>query len=389
MKNSPRYKILADSGIIKDSIVAIFHRPIPMKVFTWQGEKDTLMSPWDSLRHYKYHLQAGFMVMDPETGYIKVWVGGANYKYFKYDHINSQRQIGSTFKPFVYCVAIHEGWSPCAKLSNTTVIFKKGGDYQLPEEWVPRNADDAFEGEMVTLQTGLAHSINIIAAKLIREVSIQQILRWVKAMGIKSEVPAVPSICLGTPDISVFEMVGAYGTFANKGFYIEPTFIMRIEDKNGNIISAFVPENTEVMDEQTAYIMTKMLQNVVNHGTARRIRFRHNLEGEIAGKTGTTQQHADGWYMGFTPELVGGVWVGGDDRLVRFRSITWGQGASMALPIWGKFFERIYADSTLPYSSKATFDKPSEPIRIEMDCSKYVQGESGKQFKYENLYEGI
>jgi penicillin-binding protein 1A len=389
MRQSHRYKRMKLDGASKDSIRSAFDQPVPMKIFTWAGEKDTVMTPWDSLRHYKFHLQAGFMLMEPGTGHIRAWVGGADYRYFKYDHVTSQRQIGSTFKPFVYSVAVSEGMSPCEQMPNIPFTFEAGPEHGLQESWTPKNSDNKFKGEWLTMQKGLCHSVNIIAARTMARLKPAVVVQRVKRMGVKSEIPPYPSICLGTPDISVFEMVGAYGTFINDGFYREPVFISHIEDKHGNIIPGFIPDNEEAMDKQTAHIMVKMLRGVIDSGTGIGLRYRYKIKSQMAGKTGTTQEHADGWFMGFSPQLVGGVWVGGDDRTVRFRTINLGQGARLALPIFGKFFQAAYADSTLGIDPDIKFPEPEFDLNVETDCEKYVQPGKSNRGEYGDYFEGL
>jgi penicillin-binding protein 1A len=311
------------------------------------------------------------MAMEPQTGYVKAWVGGINYKHFKYDHVKvSKRQVGSTFKPFVYALAIQEGLSPCHQVPNVkTCITTETG-----EDWCPNNSDgpnDKNIGKMITLKKALANSINYITAWIMKQYGPHAVVNLVKRLGITSDIPEVPSICLGTPDISLFEMVAANSTFANKGTYIQPTFITRIEDKNGKVLEEFIPTSDEVFSEEKAYAMIQLMMGVVDGGTGSRLRFRHKLKNQIAGKTGTTQHNADGWFIGLTPELAAGVWTGGEDRSIHFNSMEEGQGASMALPIWGKFFNKIYADKTLKMT-KADFLRPKNmDPNLEMDCSKY------------------
>ena len=368
VKNQPRYKYYRTQGMNHDEAKAEMEKPIQMTVFTWKGEKDTLMSPMDSIRHHRMHLQAGFMVMDPKTGEIKAWVGGANHKYFKYDHVHKQatRQIGSTFKPFLYSVAIDNGYSPCFEVLDIQHCIEAN-----KKLWCPKNSDNEYSGTKFTLYKGLQTSTNSISAYLMKEIGPVPVANQAKRMGITSTIDPVPSIALGTPDVSVIEMVGAYSAFANKGVYTKPIFIARIEDKYGNVLQDFTTEKTDVLSEQTAYIMTKMLRNVIDGGTGVRVRYKYGLEGQIAGKTGTTDDHSDGWFIGMYPQLIGGVWVGCDDRFIRFRGITNGQGASMALPIWAKFFKKIQADESIDFDMNAAFPSPDGPINIELDCSKF------------------
>ncbi len=355
MKRSERYRILKKNGYSLDSIKLIFNTPAPMEVFSWHGDIDTVMTPMDSIKYYKHFLQAGFMSMEPNSGYVRAYVGGINYKHFQFDHVKlSKRQVGSTFKPFLYTLAMQEGYSPCYKVPNvpTTFVLPSGGT------WTPRNSGDArFDRKMVTLKWGLANSINNVSAWLMKQFRPQAVINIARLMGIKSYIPPVPSICLGTADISLYEMVGAYSTFADKGVYTEPIFVTRIEDKNGNILQTFKPNKVEAISKNTAYLMLNLMEAVVKHGTSIRLRFKYHLMNEIAAKTGTTNNQSDGWFMGITPNLVSGVWVGGEDRSIHFDEIYYGQGANMALPIWALYMQKIYADS-LGVSTNDTFEKP-------------------------------
>ena len=368
MKRSDRYRNLKNDGLSKEKILIEFKKPVKMAVYSIRGEIDTTMSPWDSIRYYKSFLHTGFIAIQPTTGYVKAWVGGVNHKHFKFDHVKvGRRQVGSTFKPFVYALAIQEGYSPCYQVPNVrTCITTPDG-----KEWCPDNSDgEKGTGKMITLRKALAGSVNYVSAFLIKRFGPEAVINLVRRMGITAPIEAVPSICLGTPDISVFEMVAANATFANKGTYIQPSFITRIEDKNGKVLEEFMPKTDEVFSEQNAYAIIQLMRGVVDYGTGARLRSKYNLRNEIAGKTGTTQNNADGWFMGLTPELVAGCWTGGEERSVHFNSTNEGQGASMALPIWGKFFQKIYADKTLKLT-KAGFQKPSNMGDVELDCSAY------------------
>lgn len=388
MKRSDRYRNLKKSGMKEDEIEKNFKTPIPMTIFTWKGDKDTTLSPWDSIRYYKGILQSGFMSVEPQTGYIKAWVGGINHKFFKYDHvqIGHTRQVGSTFKPFIYALAIQEGYSPCYRLPNVrTCIDMPDGQ----PAYCPNNSDNKLEGKMLTLQQALANSVNYISAYLIKQFGPQAVVNIARRVGIVSPIDPVPAICLGTPEISVFEMVGANATFANKGTWIQPTFVTRIEDKNGNVLADFTPHSEEVLSEEKAYVMLQLMKGVVQIGTGVRLRYRYKLNTPIAGKTGTTQNNSDGWFMGITPDLVSGCWTGAEDRAVHFDRTEWGQGASMALPIWAKYMQKVYADKTIKIS-KGDFEKPSKRIDIEMDCSKYNKElESGAEDADFNSEEDI
>lgn len=371
----------------KDSIEAIFEKKVPMKVFSWQGEIDTLMSPIDSIRYYKSFLQAGLMSMDPATGYVKAWVGGIDYDHFAYDHVRQgKRQVGSTFKPFVYSVAIDEGYSPCYEVPNVPVVFKKG-EFGLLKDWAPKNSTDDY-GYNVTLKYGLANSMNTVTSWVMKQFGPQRVIDMARTMGIESPLDPVPSLSLGVADVSVFEMTGAFSTFANKGVWTEPIFLTRIEDKDGNIIAEYIPKTKEALSEQNAYVMLDLLKGVTSYnynahkgktqgGTGIRLRFPKSkdrpyggIQTPIAGKTGTTQNNSDGWFIGATPDLVTGVWVGAEDRSVRFTYTTDGQGANTALPIFGYYMNKIYADSTLKISQE-DFERPDKPITIELDCNNY------------------
>ncbi len=368
MKRSERYRSLKNAGISREQIVAEFQKPVKMRVYSIRGDIDTTMTPWDSIRYYKSFLHTGFVAIEPTTGYIKAWVGGVNHRHFKFDHVKvGRRQVGSTFKPFVYALAIQNGLGPCHQVPNVKTCI------DLPEgkQWCPENSDgNKGTGKMITLRKALAGSINYVTAWVMKQYGPDAVINLVRRMGITSPIDAVPSIALGTPDISVFEMVAANATFANKGTYIQPSFITRIEDKNGKVLEEFVPTTDEVFSEQHAFAMIQLMRGVVDGGTGSRLRSRYKLFNEIAGKTGTTQNNADGWFMGLTPELVAGCWTGGEERSVHFNSTNEGQGASMALPIWGKFFQKIYADPKLKFT-KAGFSKPPNMGDVELDCSKY------------------
>lgn len=382
----------------KDSIKVIFNQPTPMKVFTYQGDKDTIMSPNDSIRYYKSFLQAGFMAIDPHTGYIKAWVGGTNFTNFSFDHVKtSRRQVGSTFKPFVYATAIQNGYSPCYEVTNTRYTFNKG-EFGILQSWTPKNSDGIY-GCSVSLKYALANSMNSISAWIMKQFGPQAVVDQARAMGITSPLEAVPSLCLGVADLSVYEMVGANATMANKGVWIEPTMYTRIEDKHGNVIVDFKSKTNEAMSEETAYVMLDLMKGVVDgernncmaslmkrpvyvSGTGMRLRGSitesrpytgHRYP--IAAKTGTTQNNSDGWFMGLTPDLVAGAWVGAEERSIRWQQTDLGQGANTALPIWGYFMQKVHADPTIKISS-GDFEKPEKPLSIELDCVKYNLGKN-------------
>ncbi|MDK2909624.1 MAG: penicillin-binding protein [Bacteroidales bacterium] len=366
MRRSDRYIRMRQAGISKDSIRLAFNTKTRMKVFSWRGEIDTLMTPMDSIRYSLHFLQAGLMSVESNTGFVRAYVGGIDYRYFQFDHvIMSKRQVGSTFKPFLYTLAMQEGeFGPCTQVPNVPVSFEMD-DGTI---WTPKNSDDAREGQMVTLKWALANSVNYISAFLMKRYSPQAVITIARKMGITSNIPAVPSICLGTPEISLYEMTGAFNTFANRGVWVEPILITRIEDKNGNLLEAFVPRRQDAISEETAYLMTELLKGVVQSGTGIRLRYKYGFDNPIAGKTGTTQNQSDGWFIGITPQLTTGIWVGGELRSIRFRSITLGQGASMALPIWAYFMQKVYADPTLGIR-KDDFPRPAAPLRVDLNCT--------------------
>jgi penicillin-binding protein 1A len=367
MRRSDRYRYLRRINMPEDSIRINFNTPTGMRVFTWKGEKDTIMTPMDSIRYYKFFLNTGLMSVEPQTGFVRAYVGGIDFRHFKFDHVTqSKRQVGSTFKPFLYTLAMQEEeFGPCSKVPNTPVSFELW-DGSI---WTPKNSTDRREGEMVTLKWALANSVNYVSAFLIKRYSPHALINLVNRMGITSPMDPVPAISLGTPDLSVYEMVGAMATYANKGVFIQPRFITHIEDNNGNLIESFNPVQNEAMNERTAYLMLELMKGVVESGTGIRLRLTYNLDNPIAGKTGTTQNNSDGWFVGLTPDLVSGVWVGAEDRGIRFRTITLGQGANMALPIWALFMKRLYEDESINISM-GDFEPPLTPLNIETDCER-------------------
>lgn len=371
MRRSDRYQQLKEEGIAESEIKKIFDTPIKMTLFSWAGDIDTTLSPIDSIKYYKWYLRSSFMSMDPHNGAIKAWVGGPNYEYFKYDQVKmGKRQVGSTFKPFVYTVAMDNGWSPCYEAPNLPIVFE---DF---DNWSPKNSDGK-QGGMMTLRNGLANSVNLITAFMMKQVGPQAVVNVAKKMGITSDIPAYPSICLGTADVSLYEMVGAYSTYANKGVWTEPVYISRIEDKNGNVLYEKIPRKVDALSEQTAYLMLYMLRGVIDKGTGLRLRGpRYRFTNPIAGKTGTTQENSDGWFIGITPDLVSGVWTGAEDRSVHFRSTNLGEGANTALPIWALYMKKVYADPTLKIS-KGDFTPPAGGLDVEIDCDKFKKQSSG------------
>lgn len=357
VKQSDRYRIMKEAGATEAAIKKAFNTPQEMSVFTWKGEKDTVMTPLDSIRYYKYFLRTGFMSMDPLSGHVKAYVGGPNYNYFQYDMaMVGRRQVGSTIKPFLYTLAMDNGFTPCDEFRNEEITILD----ELGRPWSPRNGSRNRYGEMVNLRWGLANSNNWISANLISKLSPYALVSLIHSFGVKNQdiVPSV-ALSLGPSEISVGEMVSAYTTFANKGIRVAPLFVTRIEDSDGNIISNFAPQMEEVISTETAYKMLGMLRAVINEGTGGRVR-RYGITADMGGKTGTTNRNADGWFMGFTPSLVSGVWVGGDERDIHFDRMSEGQGASMALPIWAIYMKKVFADKTLGYDQSDTFNIPSD-----------------------------
>lgn len=375
MKRSERYRKMRNAGISMDSIKRNFKTPTEMTVFSWDGPIDTVMTPMDSMRYYKSFLQSSLMSVETRTGHVKAYVGGIDYKFFKYDHVTqARRQVGSTFKPFLYTLAMQEGeYTPCTTVPNISYSI------EMPDGkfWEPRDAGKSMFGEEVTLKWALAHSNNRISTYLMKRFGPEAVIEMARRMGVTSDIPAVPSICLGVCDISLYEMVGAMNTFANQGVYIKPMFITKIEDKNGNVIEYFDTEEVEAMDKVTAYKMIELMKGVVQSGTGVRLKYKYGLRNPIAGKTGTTQNQSDGWFMGITPDLTTGIWTGAEDRAVHFRTIGLGQGSNMALPVWAIYMQKVYADNTLDIS-KGDFPKPLSDVALEFDCELYEQEQSQK-----------
>lgn len=367
IKKCERYRVMKQANINQEEIDKVFNTPVSMRVFSWKGEVDTIMSPLDSIRYYKHFLRASFMSMEPNTGYVRAYVGGINYKYFQFDQVMiGRRQVGSTFKPFLYTLAMEEGYSPCYKVPNIPTTFEISGQ----PNWTPKNSGTTkYDGKMVSLEWGLANSVNYISAWLMKQFKPKAVVKIARKMGVKSPIDEVPSICLGSSDLTLAEMVGAYGTFANKGVHTEPIFVTRITDKNGNVLATFTPDRQEAMNEKTAYLMIYLLKNVVLAGTSSRLRFKYGHLNEIAAKTGTTDNHSDGWFIGITPNLVSGGWVGGEERGIHFGGIGLGQGATLALPIWAKYMTKVYDDKTLNYSRADHFEKPAN-FDVDLNCRK-------------------
>ena len=373
IRQSERYRVLSKQGMSFDEIRKTFDQPLEMQVFTWSGIRDTVMTPLDSIKHYKSFFRSGFMVMQPQTGYIKAYVGGPDYRYFMYDMVSAgKRQVGSTIKPILYTLAMQEGLGPCDKVPNIpqTFILPTG------EPWSARGGTKR-QGEMVTLRWGLANSENNISAWVLKQFTPEAVAQMAHKMGSTSFIDPVPSVFLGTAEITVKEMVAAYSIFANKGVYNSPLPVCRIEDKYGNVLQEFRPESREVITENTAYLMCNLLEGVVNSGTGVRLRYKYKLTNPMGGKTGTTQQHADGWFIGVAPDLVGGVWVGAEDRSIHFQNLANGQGANMALPIWAKFLQKAYADSGLKMSGRP-FDRPAG-ISKRLDCDETISEAEAKE----------
>ena len=385
MKNTQRYRGMKRRGASQDSIQRAFNTPIPMTVFTWNGDKDTVLSPRDSIVYYKGLYQVGMMSVEPQSGHVKAWVGGNDYQYFKYDHVKQgKRQVGSTFKPFVYASAILEkNYSPCLQVPNAKICIEKG-EYGLIEDWCPSNSDGKYGGTK-SLKHALANSMNTVTTFLMKQVGPRPVINLARRMGITGDIPEVPSIALGTVDLSVYEMVGSYTTFANKGRYVQPIMVTRIEDKNGVVLEEFTPETRQVMSDRDAYVILKLLMGVTEDGTG--IRLRHDLgknfyrnnavtgypykfTNEIAGKTGTTQNNSDGWFMGAVPNLITGVWTGCEDRAAHMGGglgTYYGQGATAALPIWAVYMKKNYANPDLGISA-SPFERPKGELGIDVDC---------------------
>lgn len=384
--NSTRYKRLKIAGKSEKEIDKIFKTKTEMSVFSWKGNKDTVMSPYDSIRYYKHFLRSGLLSIEPQSGHIKAWVGGINNKHFKYDAVAQQkRQVGSTFKPFVYATAINQlKMSPCDTYPNTPYTIPKG-KYGIQEEWTPKNSNNKYGG-MLNLKDGLAGSVNTMSARLVDKVSPINVVRLAKSAGIQSDIQANPSIALGAVDLSLLEMVGAYATFANKGLRVEPMILTRIEDKNGTVLQEFIPKTKEVLSEESAYVVLDLLKGVTESGSGVRLRLPwkkpdyitghpYKFTNPIAGKTGTTQNQSDGWFMGIVPNLATGVWTGGEDRATHFAGIAKGQGATMSLPTWALFMQKCYADKSLTISQE-DFEKP-EVLTINLDCGNQENGANG------------
>ena len=383
---SDRYRIMKNAGATEEEITKSFDVPTKMRLFSWnkKGYIDTLMTPNDSIKYYKSHLRAAFMAIEPNTGHIKAYVGGPNYRYFKYDNVRQgKRQVGSTIKPFLYTLAMQEGMSPCDKVVNVPQTFIVGDT-----TWTPKSTDkDEWIGQTVTLKWGLTKSSNNISAYLMKQYGPNAMVEMMRKMGVGSYLDAVYPLCVGSADISVYEMVAAYNTFPSKGVFVTPIFVTRIEDSMGNVLGEFSNNKREAVSEYTAYLMANLMQGVVNSGTGVRLRAKYGLKGEIAGKTGTTNDQSDGWFIGYTPSLTAGVWVGAEDRQVHFESLTLGGGSNMALPIWGIFMQKVMKDGTLGVYETDRFVAPPG-ISLNLNCDgsdadAAVKAEESEEYFFE------
>lgn len=385
IRQSERHRVLKQQGLEFGAIRKEFEKPVEMSLFTWAGERDTILSPVDSIKHYLGYFRSSFMAMDLASGHVRAYVGGPNYAHFMYDMVKGgKRQVGSTVKPFLYTLAMQNGLSPCTKVPNVKQQFI------LPDGkiWEARNSGKTdMDDKMVTLRWGLAHSVNQISAWVMKQFNPQAVVDVMEKMGVYSKIDPVPSMFLGTSDITLYEMVGAYGTYGNKGLYTQPIFVTRIEDRQGNVIARFRPERHDALDEQTAYLMINLMQGVVDGGSGGRLRWHPvygGLKGPIAGKTGTTQNHSDGWFMGVTPQLVAGAWTGAELRSIRFSDMRYGQGANMALPIYGRFLNKVYADKTLEYTPDTIFERPIN-FTIDLNCNEGLNNRSSDS-DYEEFF---
>jgi len=381
MVQSERFVDMQAAGASRQQIERAFRTPVQMRVFTWKGERDTVMTPYDSLRYYKHFLRGSLMAMDPHNGHVRAYVGGINFKYFKWDGVMMQkRQVGSTFKPFLYTLAMEEGLSPCQKVLNVEQAFTVGDTIWIPGSSGP----EAYLNQEVTLKWGLAASENNITAWLLKQFSARAVAEIAHRMGITSRIDPVPSIVLGTPEISLAEMVAAYSVYANKGIYTQPVMVTRIEDRTGVVLAEnFIPRTEEVLSERTAYMMVSLLRGVVNGGTAGRLRGQYGMRMDMGGKTGTTQNHADGWFIGITPDLVTGVWAGGEENSIHFDNLNYGQGARMAMPVFALFMQKVYADPRINLTQEP-FEAP-QGMPWNIDCDEPVSA-SGSNVLLEEVF---
>jgi penicillin-binding protein 1A len=389
IRRTERYRNLRNIKASEDSIKIAFNTPVRMKIFSWKGERDTILSPLDSIKYYKYIMRSSFMVEDPHSGYVRAYVGGPDFRYFKYDAVTDQkRQCGSTIKPFLYTLAIQDGYSPCYEVDNIPRTFDLGipRKYEPGDStWTPKSSGPKdYHGKRVTLKWGLAKSENYVSAWVMKQFTPRAVTDLMHRMGIRSKIDPVVSIFLGTSDVKLEEMVGAYGTFANKGVYTRPMYVTRIEDKNGNTVSKFTPKIEEVISEEQAYQMLDLLQGVVNIGSGIGLRYTYHLKNQIGGKTGTTQNHGNGWFMGVTPNLVAGVWSGWEDQSIHFNTLDEGQGAVIALPILGIFLTKLYSDPQFNTMEEDIFERPAG-FKLELDCDRLKKA-TNKRSNYLQKY---
>jgi penicillin-binding protein 1A len=381
VRQTERYRSMTARGVPWDSVLMVFNKPAEMKLFSWDGPIDTTLTPLDSIRYMKHILRAGFMAMDPANGNVKAFVGGHNYRYFQYEHVyQGRRQVGSTIKPFLYLLAMQENYSPCEMIPLVPITFK---DVVNDSTYTPTAPGrNVFAGKMVSLKWGLATSHNWVSAWLFKNFNPENVISLMRKMGVTSYIAPVPSMIYGPADISLEEMVGAFNTFSNSGIYVSPVYATRIEDRYGNVVSSFHPVESEAISQETAYLMLSLLKNVVDmtgrymgefySGTSNRLRWKYEFTGELAGKTGTTQNQSDGWFIGLAPKLTAAAWVGGEDRSIHFDNLTMGSGTNMALPIYAEFLKRVYADSTLGITMEDEFERPLE-FYVDMDCPNIME----------------
>ncbi|MBN2612639.1 MAG: transglycosylase domain-containing protein [Bacteroidales bacterium] len=375
VRKSARYESLKKKGMSDEAIMNVMAKPVKTEIFTWNGKLEKTISPIDSVKHYFKFLHAGFLAMEAKTGFVRAWVGGIDYRHFQYDHATARRQPGSVFKPVVYAAALESGLKPCDYFANDSVV------YTGYDNWTPRNADRAYGG-FYSVKGALTHSVNTVSVSILMNTGFDKVKSLARKMGIEAPLPEVPSLALGTAEVSLLELMQAYSAFINKGQVVKPLYLRRVEDKFGNIIYEEKPQVSieTVISESNAAIMTSMLQNVVDHGTASGLRSVYGFNNEMAGKTGTTQQNTDGWYIGYTPDLIAGAWVGGDNPCIRFRSMAYGQGSHAAMPIWAMFMQKIYADPLYRFSKNSQFNIPEE-IKNEINCADF------KEQQYESFRE--
>ncbi len=379
MKRSERWHSMKAAGVDEDEILNSFKVETKMRVFAWDGYKDTVMTPYDSILYYKEFLRAGFVSIEPETGMVRAYVGGIDYNHFKYDHVMvARRQVGSTFKPFVFTLAMMPGgYSPCYKVQNipVTIDVPSGAGKKA---WTPTFSTSKFDDKWISLQAGLALSLNQISAWVMKQYEPEAVVELAKKMGIRSHLDPVYSLCVGAGEVKLIEMVSAYCTYANKGVHVSPIIVAKIEDRYGNVLATFTPNKKQVLDENTAYRVIELMRGVIRYGTSTRLSRKYKVQGDIAGKTGTTNNNSDGWFIACTPKLVSGVWVGGEERSIRFSSTRYGQGANMALPIWAFYMQKVFADQSLPYKKEDKFQKPQFSDGVETDCDNYYDESDGE-----------